>query len=149
MGEAVSKYQVVPIDGVYTYGPAHDRRQEDAEEALQVAGDTDSSTVLTVFCAKAHTLATVHQIPTDDPELKHVIRISPPKRQTPDLRQVNRQLGLSGSMRAVYAEVDFVDPLHAPDDRDLEASCRCGSRTLDRLRLIDAIKEGQHEHVVS
>ena len=130
----MSKYQVTPIDGVYTYGPAHDRRQTDAEQALATVGDEEP--VLTVFCAKDHELATVHKIPTDDPELEYVIRIYAPNFQTPDLRQINKQLGLGRSNKAMYGEVDFVDPLRAPDDRDLEARCRCGYFQLDRQQLI-------------
>lgn len=149
----MSKYQVTPIDGVWTYGPAHDRRQTDAEQALAAAGGPDESTVLTVFCPKAHTLATVHVTPIDDPELGHVIRIRPPKWKTPDLRQINRQinrqLDLGPSMRAMYDEVDFVDPLHAPDDRDLEARCRCGLHRLNRNELSEAVDNGRRELVVS
>lgn len=145
----MSKYQVTPIDGVWTYGPAHDRRQTDAVEALSVAGNDKGSTVLTVFCKNAHRLATIHEVPTDDPELRHVIRIRPPKFQTPDLRQINRTLDLGPSNRATYDEVDFVDPLHAPDDRDLEARCKCGHFRLDRTELIQLVDDGLKEHVVS
>jgi len=145
----MSKYQVTPIDGVWTYGPAHNRRQTDAEEALTVAGDGKESTVLSVFCRKAHTLATIHEVPTDDPELQHVIRIRAPRFQSPDLRQINKQLGLDKSNAAMYGDIDFVDPLHAPDDRDLEARCRCGSFRLDRDELVQLVKDRQTEHVVS
>ena len=137
----MSKYQVTPVDGVYNYGPAHDQRQADAQAALDELVDVDTSVVLWIMDGDK-AVAKVHRTRYDD-ERRYVIRLTPGRRITPDLAIVNRQLGREGDARIHHAGHAVVDPLDAPDDRELEVSTRRGVVLIDRRKVLERIGFGQ------
>jgi hypothetical protein len=143
VGEVVSKYEpeLHPSgDGVWSITYKHQERQDDAQAALDELPDLDASTVLWVMDGdKAK--AKVHVTRRDD-ELHYVIRIVPPRRITPDLAAINRDQDRIGDARIHHAGTAVVDPLLAPDDRELEVSTATGIVKIDRQKVLACIKNG-------
>jgi hypothetical protein len=141
MEQVVSKYEVQPVDGVYNYGPAHTQRQADAQAALDELSDLDASVVLRIMDSR-DAVATVYKTRQSD-ESRHVIWLRPSRKITPDLHQLNEQLGREGAARIHHTGQATVDPLHAPDVRDLEVSTRRGVVRLDRSKVQQLVDAGQ------
>lgn len=150
--QPVTNRQVVVVDGreieVWSedFSATHAARQADAEAALEAIGHADSRVVLGVYC-QGRQLARVFRTLADD-ELDLIVEVAPPRRQmTGDLKRVNAEQGRTGDERITYAGTVVVDPLRAPDDRDLEAVCKCGAQVhrLDRRALLEQVAMGAHE----
>ena len=137
----MSKYEVTPIDGILDYGPAHSRRQSDAQDALDQLTDLDSALRLWVMDGD-RTVAKVYQTQHDD-ELRYVIRLTPERRITPSLAKINKEQGRTGEARIHHTGQAIVDPLEAPDDRELEVSTRQGVVRLDRRKVLERLGFGQ------
>ena len=137
----MSKYDVTPVDGVLNYGPAHQQRQNDAQAALAELNDLDASVVLSIRDGDKR-VARVHRTGRED-ELRFVIWLKPARKFTPDLDAVNKELQRQGDARIHHLGVATVDPLDAPDDRDLEVSTRSGLVRLDRQKVLERIGFGQ------
>lgn len=137
----MSKYEVHPVDGVYEYGPAHQQRQDDARAALDALADPDSAVALWIMDGD-RTVAKVYKTGRDD-ELRYVIRITPERRISPSLAALNRELGREGQARIHHVGEAVVDPLDAPEDRELEVSSKRGVIELDRRKVLERLAFGQ------
>lgn len=137
----MSKYDVDPVNGVYNYGPAHQQRQVDAQAALDELTDGDASVALWIMDGDK-AVAKVHRTRYDD-ERRYVIRLTPERRITPTLAALNRELGREGDARIHHAGHAVVDPLDAPDDRELEVSTRRGVVAIDRRKVLERLGFGQ------
>lgn len=131
------------------YGPAHVERQADAEAVLDAIRDQStgllaaSRVVLKVYCG-GRELGRVYRS-MEDGDLDLIVTVAAPRQSPPDLQRINAELGRQGNDRITYAARPFFDPLRAPDDRDLEVSCKCGMHVLDRRKILERIALGEHE----
>jgi hypothetical protein len=140
----VSKYEPdweQVSDGVWITTYPHQIRQQDAEAALREVEHLESSIVLWVMDGD-RTVAKVHRTLRDE-ELQYVIRVAPPRAVTPDLHRINQEQERHGDKRIHHSRDAIIDPLMAPDDRDLEVSTADGIVRLDRAKIALAIHHGQ------
>jgi len=137
----MSKYDVTPVDGVLDYGPAHQQRQMDAEAALAALQDPRASVALSIVDGDTR-VARVHRTGRDD-ELRFVVWLKPARPITPDLHSINTEQGREGDDRIRHVGTALVDPLDAPDDRDLEVATQNGVVRLDRRKVLERIGLGQ------
>lgn len=134
---------LTPIPGTTAmhadYGPAHAERQEDAEAALERINYGRTARVLRVVCSRTHNLADVYATPDG-----YMVLVLQDDHRDADVRRLQRETGLD----VQRVKGTMADPLDAPDDRELEARCKCGGRELDRHSLQEAVASGQATLVV-
>lgn len=122
-----------------SYGRAHAARQDDAVAALEGINYGKTARVLRVVCSKTHRLAEVYATPEG-----YVILVQQDDHADADVRRLQRETGID----VQRVKATLADPLDAPDDRELEARCKCGGHELDRERIRQAVASGEATVVV-
>lgn len=125
------------------YGHAHALRQVDAESALNDITDLNGAVMLKVEC-RDRIIARVYRTKRAD-ELDLIVAMTPPGKDIDsDLHNINADTGRTGDHRITYTDATVLDPLRAPDDRDLEHVCKCGQlHNLDRRMMLERVAMGQ------
>ena len=122
-------------------------RQSDAQAAIAAITDLDAATVLWIMDGD-RAVARVYATGRDD-HLRYVIRLTPARRVTQELADINRELGREGDERIRHAGEAVADPLDASEDRALEVSTRQGVVELDRRKVLERIAFGQDTAALS